>query len=109
MADEPRIIQATVGPYAGQRLTVSATEADRAIAEGWAIDPFAEPKEAKEQTEEERAKSAEAAAAGARRLRGEEEAEAGKAKGAEEHKVVPTHEEVTKPAPPASQGAPKRK
>jgi hypothetical protein len=78
MADEPVVIEATAGPYTGQRLTVAASEAKKAIAEGWAKDPFAAPEEPKEMTEDERMKRLEAAAAGARRLRGEEEPDNGK-------------------------------
>jgi hypothetical protein len=75
MADEPVVIEATAGPYAGQRLTVPAADAKQAIADGWARDPFApaeEPKEVKEVTDEDRAKVAEAAEKAARKLRGEE-------------------------------------
>jgi hypothetical protein len=42
MADEPKMIEATLGPYAGQRLTVSPADFDKAIADKWAIDPFKE-------------------------------------------------------------------
>jgi hypothetical protein len=79
MADEPVVIEATAGPYAGKRLTVPAADAKQAIADGWARDPFApaeepkEPKEAKEVTDEDRAKVAEAAEKAARKLRGEED------------------------------------
>jgi hypothetical protein len=78
MTDEPVVIEATAGPYAGQRLTVAAAEAKKAIADGWAKDPFAEPAEAKELTDEERFKVLEAANKGASRLRGEEETDADK-------------------------------
>jgi hypothetical protein len=82
MSDESRQIEATLGPYRGQRLTVPTADADRAIADGWATDPFAPPVEPKEQTEEERASAIEAAEKAARKLRGEEEGEAKpKAKG----------------------------
>jgi hypothetical protein len=75
MADEPVTIEATVGPYAGQRLTVAASEATKAIAEGWAKDPFVDPPEPKEITEDERWTTLQAAHAGADRLRGVEQAE----------------------------------
>jgi hypothetical protein len=84
MADEPVVIEATAGPYAGQRLTVPAADAKQAIADGWARDPFApaeepkEPKEVKEVTDEDRARVAEAAEKAARKLRGEEEPDNGK-------------------------------
>jgi hypothetical protein len=42
MADEPKMIEATLGPYAGQRLTVTPADFDKAIADKWAIDPFKE-------------------------------------------------------------------
>ena len=65
---DARQIEATVGPYRGQRLTVSAADADAAIADKWAIDPFApvehEPDEAPEPlSEEERVSAHEAALA----------------------------------------------
>jgi hypothetical protein len=78
MADEPVRIVATAGPYAGQHIDVTAAEAKKAIAEGWARDPFAEPPEPKELTEEERWEVLQAANRGAARLRGAEEAEDGK-------------------------------
>jgi hypothetical protein len=84
--DEPAAIQVTVGPYAGQRLTMSRADADAAIAEKWAVDPFAPPptkeeeeKQAKEakpmMTEEERAEITAKAEKAARKLRGEPEPE----------------------------------
>jgi hypothetical protein len=75
MADDV-LIEATAGPYAGQRLTVPAADAKQAIADGWARDPFAtELEEPKEMTEEKRAKVAEAADKAARKLRGEDDAD----------------------------------
>jgi hypothetical protein len=83
--DEPAAIQVTVGPYAGQRLTMSAADAATAIAEKWAVDPFTPPptkeeeekqaKEAKPMTEEERAEIKAKAEKAARKLRGEPEPE----------------------------------
>ena len=83
--DEPAAIQVIVGPYAGQRLTMSAADAAAAIAEKWAVDPFAPPptkeeeekqaKEAKPMTEEERAEIQAKAEKAARKLRGEQEPE----------------------------------
>jgi hypothetical protein len=75
---EDVLIEAIAGPYRGQRLTVSADDAKAAIKDGWARDPFAEPEEPKEMTDEDRQKVAEAAEKAARRLRGEEETEAPK-------------------------------
>ena len=74
MADEPVVIEATAGPYAGQRLTVPAADAKQAIADGWARDPFAtEPEEPKDMTDDDRAKVAEAADKAAKKLRGEDD------------------------------------
>jgi hypothetical protein len=104
MADEPVVIEATAGPYAGQRLTVAAAEAKKAIAEGWAKDPFAAPEEPKEMTEDERVKVLEAAHKGARRLRGEEEPVNGKKakedRALEADKPAATYE--TRSTPPKS-------
>jgi hypothetical protein len=75
--NEPTSIYCTLGPYAGQRLTVSPAEAKQAIADGWAVDPDApvadEPP--KEPTPEERNKALEAAEKAANKLRGEPEDE----------------------------------
>jgi hypothetical protein len=77
--DEPAVIQVTVGPYAGQRLTMSKAEAEAAVAEKWAIDPNApvDPKASAEPpkalTEEECAQIKAKAEAAARKLRGEPE------------------------------------
>jgi hypothetical protein len=38
-------IEATLGPYRGQRLTMSDADAGAAIAANWAIDPFVPPPE----------------------------------------------------------------
>ena len=40
MADETRQIQVLLGPYRDNRLTVSAADADAAINNHWAVDPF---------------------------------------------------------------------
>lgn len=82
-SDEPAAVQAVVGPYAGQRLTMSRADADAAIADKWAVDAFAPPrskeeeekevKEAKLLTEEQRALIKAAAEKAARKLRGEPE------------------------------------
>jgi hypothetical protein len=104
MTDETVTIEATAGPYAGQRLTVAAAEAKKAISEGWAKDPFAEPAEVKELTDEERFKVLEAANKGASRLRGEEDADNGKKakedRSLEADKPAATYE--TRSTPPKS-------
>lgn len=82
MNDEPKMIQAVAGPYAGQRLTMPKVEAEAAIADKWAIDPFApiaeakDPKDAKDasakdMSEDERAQIKAKAEQAARKLRGE--------------------------------------
>ena len=43
MADETRQIQVLLGPYRDHRLTVSAADADAAINNHWAVDPFRAP------------------------------------------------------------------
>jgi hypothetical protein len=85
MTDTKRI-QATLGPYRGQNLDVPADVADQAIADGWAVDPFAPPLTDEEtekvramQSEDKTTKAAEAAEAAAKKLRGEDEAQ-GKAR-----------------------------
>jgi hypothetical protein len=74
---EDVMIEATHGPYAGQRLKVSEADAKSAIKDGWARDPFAEqptePVEAKEVSGEDRQKILDAANKAAAKLRGETE------------------------------------
>ena len=83
MSDETtRLIEATAGPYRGQRLTMPAADAEEAIAAGWARDPFAPPSDepAPLPTQEETHAMLKAAEKAARKLRGEpepDEAEAG--------------------------------
>lgn len=74
MNDEPKTIEAIYGPYAGQRLLMQAADADQAIADGWARDPFAKPSDepAKELSGEDVSKIQEKAEKAARKLRGEE-------------------------------------
>lgn len=75
MTEETTAVHVTHGPYAGQRLTMNKSEADAAISEGWAIDPFkpVDPeKELKQPTEEERAHVLEKAEHAVAKLRGEE-------------------------------------
>lgn len=76
MPDENKTIEATAGPYKGQRLTMPAADADQAIADGWARDPFApapgpDDKPAKEPTDEERQAVMDKAEKAAKKLRGE--------------------------------------
>jgi hypothetical protein len=72
MTDEPTMVHATHGPYAGQRLTMKKADAASAIADGWAIDPFKQPPdEPREITAEERQKILERAHQAAAVLRGE--------------------------------------
>ena len=68
MTEETKVIEAICGPYRGQRLTVSAADFDRAIAERWARDPHPdEPHDPHEQppemTDEETGMAIEAARA----------------------------------------------
>lgn len=73
MADDVKRVQPLYGPYAGQQLDMPAADADAAIADGWAIDPFAPPAETKELSAEERDQVVEKADKAARKLRGEEQ------------------------------------
>src|SRR5262249_51544927 len=53
MTEETKVIEAICGPYRGQRLTVSAADFDKAIADRGARDPHAErPHEPDEQPPE---------------------------------------------------------
>lgn len=76
--DETKVIEATAGPYRGQRLTMPAADADTAIDDGWAVDPTkpidadASPPELNDEQRSEILAKAETAA---RKLRGEPEGE----------------------------------
>lgn len=115
MSEEPAMVEVTVGPYKGQRLTMAKAEAQQAIADKWAIDPFASPepppkegeapKEAKPMTDEERAEIHAKAHAAIAKLRGEEEPKKESPPKAEpEHKpppkVEPTHTRDMAPETP---------
>ena len=67
MADEIRHIQVLLGPYRDHRLSVSAADAESAINNHWAVDPFhvAEPDEEPHPplSDEERTAALEAATA----------------------------------------------
>jgi hypothetical protein len=80
MPDDDVVIEGLYGDYAGKRLTVAPDVAKQAIADGWARDPFGEPVEPKEMTDEDRDKMLVAAAKAGRKLRGEEDADSPKAK-----------------------------
>lgn len=56
-------IEAILGPYRGQRLTVSDADATAAINDHWARDPYSEDPPHDALTEEERAHALEAAQA----------------------------------------------
>jgi hypothetical protein len=102
MTEETTVVHVTHGPYAGQRLTMSKSEASIAFSEGWAIDPFkpVDPdKEPKQLSEEERAHVLEKAEHAVAKLRGEEH----------EKSMKPQHEggyETRDVKPPASAPAP---
>jgi hypothetical protein len=79
MADETKVIEAIAGPYKGQRLTLPTADADQAIDDGWAKDPFepvdpdAEPPEFDQEANDAMIVAAEKAA---RKMRGEEDEDA---------------------------------
>jgi hypothetical protein len=114
--DEPAMVQATVGPYAGQRLTMSRADADAAIADKWAIDPFAPPKTPEQQkeaedmkppTEKEAAEIKAKAEKAARKLRGEpepDESDKDKSKAAATRDMA-----ADRPAPYATRSSPPAK
>lgn len=81
--DDDSTIEATHGPYKGQRLTMKKADADKAIADGWAKDPFKLPDEKQDKPErdetsdedkaDKHAKATEAAEKAANKLRGLDE------------------------------------
>lgn len=75
MADETKRIEALHGPYAGQHLDLPAADADQAIADGWARDPFAaaSDKPIPDFDAEKHDKMLVAAQKASRKLRGEDE------------------------------------
>jgi hypothetical protein len=79
MADEEtKQIMPMLGPYAGQRISVPIADADKALADGWASDPFAaEPAPLRELTPDEHFEATKEAELYARKWRGEEVPEAG--------------------------------
>lgn len=75
---ETKRIEATHGPYAGAQIDVPTADADSAIADGWAFDPYAEVDpnpnaEPKEITADDNARALAAAETAARKFRGEAE------------------------------------
>ena len=113
MTDETtQQVQVTHGPYAGQRLTMSKTDAAGAISEGWAVDPFkpTDPdEEPKQLTDEERLEIVKKAEHAAKALRGEKDDDEPEEKHGKAHKPV---ERDMKPAAGdeyETRSAPKRK
>lgn len=110
MSDETSVIEAVVGPYRGQRLTMPKAAAQQAIADKWAVDPFAPPpkegeaaKEAKPPTDEEHAEILAKAGAAIAKLRGEEpppKAEPEHPKPSPSPKVEPLHTRDMAPETP---------
>lgn len=75
-SSEMKRIEALYGPYAGTQIDIPTADADAAIADGWARDPFATPDpnaEPKEWSQEAHDKAMIAAEKAARKFRGEEE------------------------------------
>ena len=75
MSEETQTIQPKYGPYVGGHITVPAEMAKKAIADGWAIDPYAQPAEEEPYDEAKVQAATEAANAAAAVLRGEAPAE----------------------------------
>ena len=76
MPDETKRIQANYGPFAGQQIDLPTEDADAAIADGWASDPFApvDPKAEPPEFNQERHDAILVAAEKAgRKIRGEAE------------------------------------
>lgn len=78
MSDEIKQVEVLLGPYSGQRLNMPAADADQAVSDGWARDPFAPPVEPAKgaepkppPTDEERAATLAKADKALRKLRGE--------------------------------------
>lgn len=78
MPDETKRIEATLGPYAGSHLDLPSADAEQAIADGWARDPYAAPDPnagTPAFDQEKHDKTMVAAEKAARKLRGEPEPE----------------------------------
>ena len=75
---ETKRVQATHGEFAGQLLDLPTADAEQAISDGWAVDPFApaDPDAEPEEFDQDKHDKANVAAAkAARKLRGEKEEE----------------------------------
>jgi len=81
---ETKRVEALFGPFAGSQMDIATADADAAIADGWARDPFAPPPDPnepqKEFSAEDHAKVIEAAEKAARKIRGEDQEDELKAK-----------------------------
>lgn len=80
MPDETKRVRATLGEFAGREIDMPAADADQAISDGWAVDPFAPPPETPEEpmSAEDQEKAVEASSKAIEKLRagGEPEKEA---------------------------------
>ena len=95
---ELKRVQATHGPYRGTQIDLPVADAEQAIADGWAIDPFApvDPNAEPPEFDQDKQDKAEAAAeAAARKLRGEEDAETSKPKSGKTAKKADDDETTT--------------
>lgn len=97
MPDDKKMIEPLMGPYAGQRIEVDAADAEQAIADGWAKDPFAPPSD-KPAPEIDQEKAAAAAAKAARKLRGEPDPSTGSGPASESETAAESIEERKAPA-----------
>jgi hypothetical protein len=91
---ETRTIEALMGPFRHSIITIDKADADKAIKDGWARDPFnnfAEPVEVDSE------KALAAAEAAAKKIRGEPEAKPAKS--------APKEEKQAAPKPAAERGA----
>jgi hypothetical protein len=71
MTEETQTIQPKYGPYVGGHITVAKKIAKKAIADGWAVDPYAPPAEDAPYDEAKILAATNAANAAAAELRGE--------------------------------------
>jgi hypothetical protein len=74
---ETKRVEAIAGPWAGRQIDLPSADADQAIADGWARDPFAPPAdpnaEPEEFDQEKHDTMTAAAEKAARKIRGEKE------------------------------------
>ncbi len=73
MADETKRIEAIYGPHAGRFIDVPTADAEAAISDGWARDPYAPVDPDAKPKEIDQAKATEAAHKAARKFSGEDE------------------------------------